>query len=125
MSAVVIALGVLAPAVAVAQQDAHQQGVRTVRPLFRIEGGSMAPDDPTLVTLSVGASAGFEWDGRFALMVRWARQEQSGSTGVDPTDEDRRFLTINLEAARWPAETKRAQLRLRAGGGVMMRPDFA
>lgn len=90
--------------------------------LFRLATGSLNPDDPFTTTFAWGASVGFEWGARKALLLRVVRQSSNRSFGFDVKERARTFITIDGEIARWPFALHEQQIRLRLGLGVLLRP---
>ena len=90
--------------------------------LLRVAVGSLNPDDPFTTTLAYAVSAGVEWGGRKALLLRVVRQSSNRSFGFDVKERARTFITIDGEIARWPFAPHEQQIRLRLGLGVLLRP---
>lgn len=90
--------------------------------LLRVAAGSLNPSDPFVTTFAYGASAGVEWGGRRALLLRVVRQSHSRSFGFDLKKRARTFVTIDGEFARWPHAVHEQQIRFRLGLGVLLRP---
>lgn len=90
--------------------------------LIRLATGSLNPDDPFTTTFAWGVSAGVEWGGRRALLLRVVRQSSNRSFGFDVKQRARTFITIDGEIARWPFARHEQQVRLRLGLGVLLRP---
>lgn len=90
--------------------------------LLRLMAGSLNPSDPFATTIAWGVSAGIEWGGRRALLLRVVRQSHNRSFGFDLKQRARTFVTIDGEIARWSALAHEQQVRLRLGLGVLLRP---
>lgn len=90
--------------------------------LLRLVTGTLNPDDPFATTFAWGVSAGVEWGGRRALLLRIVRQSHNRSFGFDLKQRARTFVTIDGEIARWSALPHKQQVRLRLGLGLLLRP---
>lgn len=90
--------------------------------LLRLVTGTLNPDDPFAATMALGVSAGVEWGGRKALLLRVVRQSHNRSFGFDLKKRARTFVTIDGEIARLSALPHEQQVRLRLGLGVLLRP---
>lgn len=94
--------------------------------LLRLDGGLFSQGGPfDDIVGAVGASAGFEWQGRRAVMLRVLRHghDPSPQLGKDPMA--RTVTALVLEMARWPSESHTQQFRLRAGLGALWRGDLS
>lgn len=121
MRTILVSCLFLAPlGLASAQEADSADGKRTV--LLRLAAGSLNPDDPFATTLALGVSAGVEWGGRRALLLRVVRQSHNRSFGFDLKRRARTLVTIDGEIARLSALLHEQQIRLRLGLGVMLRP---
>jgi hypothetical protein len=94
-------------------------------PFGRLEAGAVNPGSPFNVALAVGVSAGVEWRRRFAIVVGFMRQSQGDHHGTDLTGRARSLLLVGGEFGFGPDGPLERELRLRAGTGVVVRPDLA
>lgn len=91
-------------------------------PIARLEAGAIDPGDLTQTTLALGASAGWQFTLRHAVLFRYLRQSQGRNTGADIGRLARSFVTANWEYAFGTGGKYRRQPLLRLGGGVLLRP---
>lgn len=132
----VTALGAIAAAVAglqlsttLAAQEAAASGdeypIRRAW-VLRLDGGLFSQGGPfDDIVAAFGATAGLEWGGRRAVLLRVLRhgEDPSPQLGKDPMA--RTITALVAEVARWPSEPYHQQFRLRAGVGALWREDLA
>lgn len=96
------------------------RGQRARPPFVRLEAGSLNSTNLFEVTLAVGASLGWQFAGRDAVLLRYLRQ--SGNTaGTDVGTHAGNFVTANWEHAFGAGGRYRRQALLRVGGGAVFR----
>ena len=131
MLALKIVLGVTAGLLGVGTLSAQGSSARDeeVLPpravLLRLEGGLFSQGGPfDDIVAAVGASAGFEWQGRRAVLLRVLRHTEDPSPQVGKDPMARTVAALVLEMARWPSDPYAQQFRLRAGLGALWRGDL-
>lgn len=112
-----VVLGTASPLTAQASTDSTG---RTQELFVRIEAGSLSPDDPLRVNLTVGGGFGWQRGEHGALLLRYLRQSQN-TAGTDVGRHARSLLTVNWEHAFGTAALFRRQFLLRVGGGAVFR----
>jgi hypothetical protein len=105
----------------VAGQAPGDPATSAPRGLLRLQAGTLNPDDPFNATLALGASAGFEWNERRALVISYVRQSENGNEGEDIAARGRGFLTVAVEWGFTFEEQRRQQYRARLGAGALFR----
>jgi hypothetical protein len=94
--------------------------------LLRLDAGLFSQGGPfDDIVAAVGASAGLEWEGRRAVLLRVLRHTEDPSPQMGKDPMARTVTALVLELARWPSEPYAQQFRLRAGLGAMWRGDLA
>lgn len=105
-------------------RDQEELPPRTV--LLRLDGGLLSQGGPfDDIVAAVGASAGFEWQGRRAVMLRVLRHTEDPSPQLGKDPMARTVTALVLEMARWPSDPYAQQFRVRAGIGALWRDDLA
>lgn len=95
-------------------------GQHARQPFVRLEAGSLNPSDIFSTTLAVGASVGWQYADRDAVLVRYLRQSQNGA-GTDVGKHAASFVTANWEHAFGTGGRYRRQALVRGGAGAVFR----
>ncbi|HKA60126.1 MAG TPA: hypothetical protein VKD28_16025 [Gemmatimonadales bacterium] len=98
------------------------------RALFEAGVGTLAPDDPFLVTLAFRASAGINFGGQNALTLEYSRQSANRTLGNDVGKYARQLVGLAWQHAFGDVfsdpEPKKLQYLMRLGGGALIRGTF-
>ena len=117
-------IGALALVLVVAPSAAAQAG----RPFVELGVGTLAPNDPFVVTLAFRASAGWELGGQNAVVVEYSRQSVNRTLGNDFGKYARSLVGLTWQHAFHDVfsdpEPKKLQYLVRLGGGTVVRGTF-
>lgn len=107
---------------------ARPLSAQALRPLVEAGVGTLAPDDPFVVTMVFRATAGMTLGGKDALSVEYSLQSANRVEGEDFGKYSRSFVGIAWQHAFRDAfsdpEPKRLQYLARVGGGTLVRGTF-
>lgn len=102
--------------------------VQTNRPFVELGVGTLAPDDPFVVTMTFRATAGWSFGGQNAVTVEYSRQSANRTEGNDLGKYARNFVGLAWQHAFQDVfsdpEPKRLQYLMRLGGGTILRGTF-
>jgi hypothetical protein len=103
----------------------HAQGRRV---FFEAGVGTLAPEDPFVVTLAFRTSAGINLGGQNALTVEYSRQSANRTLGNDVGKYARQLVGLawqhGFRDVFSDPEPKKLQYLMRLGGGALIRGTF-
>jgi hypothetical protein len=104
-------------------------GAQANRPFVEVGAGTLAPNDPFVVTLALRASAGWVLGGQNAVTIDYTRQSApKGHSGNDLGKYARSFLGIAWQHALHDVfsdpEPETLQYLVRLSGGTILRGTF-
>jgi len=98
------------------------------RPFFEAGVGTLAPNDPFVVTLAFRTSAGINLGGQNALTLEYSRQSANRTLGNDVGMYARQLVGLSWQHAFHDVfsdpELKKLQYLVRLGGGALIRGTF-
>lgn len=98
------------------------------RPFVEIGVGTLAPNDPFVITLALRATAGWALGGQNALTVEYSRQSANRNEGNDLGKFARHFVGIAWQHAFQDAfsdpESMKQTYLVRVSGGTIFRGTF-
>ena len=107
---------------------ARPLSAQAIRPLVEGGVGTLAPDDPFVVTMTFRAAAGMTLGGKDAITFEYSRQSANRTEGNDLGKYSRNFVGVAWQHAFRDAfsdpEPQRLQYLARLGGGTLLRGTF-